>query len=86
MRYEAIIWDCDGVLIDSEVIACSVVVKILEDLGYKIQLDDYFSKFFGKSYAQMFYEIERKTGLQLEKNFMQELMPLLHMQSKKVAG
>ncbi|MFH1157953.1 MAG: HAD family phosphatase [Pseudomonadota bacterium] len=74
MRYEAIIWDCDGVLIDSEALACSVEVKILEDLGYKIPLEDYYRKFLGKSPAQMFDEIERETGLKLEKSFPNDLL------------
>ena len=74
MRYEAIIWDCDGVLIDSEVLACYVIVKSLTDIGYKIPLEDYFRRFLGKSQAQMFHEIELETGLQLEKKFSNDLI------------
>lgn len=69
MKYKAIIWDCDGVLIDSEVLSCTAAVEILAELGYKITLEKYLNDFMGKSTAQMFSDIEAETGLQLQKNF-----------------
>ena len=74
MRYEAIIWDCDGVLIDSEVLACSATIEIFADLGYKISLEDYFNRFIGKGLTQVFSEIKQETGLQLEKIFLKEIL------------
>ena len=74
MRYEAIIWDCDGVLIDSEVPACSAIVEILAELGYKISLEDYFNRFVGKGITQLFFEIKQETGIQLEKKFSSDLL------------
>jgi len=56
-RYAAIIWDCDGVLIDSEVLACSPVVDILKEKGAQITLEDYLHRFMGKSAAQMLKEL-----------------------------
>jgi len=56
-RYAAIIWDCDGVLIDSEVLACSTVVDIMVERGAKITLEDYLIRFMGKSSAQMMTEL-----------------------------
>lgn len=74
MRYEAIIWDCDGVLIDSEVLACSAIVEIFADLGYKISLEDYFNRFIGKGLTQVFSEIKQETGLQLEKKILKDIL------------
>ncbi len=56
-RYAAVIWDCDGVLIDSEVLACSPVVDILTEKGAEITLEDYLHRFMGKSAAQMLKEL-----------------------------
>jgi HAD superfamily hydrolase (TIGR01509 family) len=55
--YAAIIWDCDGVLIDSEILACSCVVDVLTEQGAHITLEDYLHRFMGKSDTQMLAEI-----------------------------
>lgn len=69
MKYKAIIWDCDGVLIDSEAIACAVAAEALVTLGYKISTEDFIDRFMGKSDKQVFAEIAQETGLQLEEAF-----------------
>jgi HAD superfamily hydrolase (TIGR01509 family) len=56
-RYAAIIWDCDGVLIDSEVIACGTSAEVLREKGGKITLEDYLERFLGKTQKQMLDEI-----------------------------
>ena len=56
-HYQAIIWDCDGVLIDSEVLACTPVVDILKEKGAEITLEEYLHRFMGKSAAQMMAEL-----------------------------
>ena len=43
-----VIFDCDGVLVDSEIIACSLRVKQLNKLGIRISLEDFISHFSGK--------------------------------------
>ncbi len=65
-HYEAVIWDCDGVLIDSEILACSAVVDILNDCGGKITLQEYLHDFMGKTTAQILGE------LGISKNFPTE--------------
>jgi HAD superfamily hydrolase (TIGR01509 family) len=52
-RYAAIIWDCDGVLIDSEMLSCSLAVEILAEKGVHITLEEYTHRFLGNSLAQM---------------------------------
>lgn len=50
--YDLIIFDCDGVLVDSEVITCRVFSNMLNELGITISIDDVFERFVGKSMAQ----------------------------------
>lgn len=50
--YDLIIFDCDGVLVDSEVITCRVFSNMLNELGFTISIDDVFERFVGKSMAQ----------------------------------
>lgn len=56
-HYKSIIWDCDGVLIDSEVLACTPVVDILKEKDAQITLEEYLHRFMGQSAAQMMAEL-----------------------------
>lgn len=62
MTPELIIFDCDGVLIDSEVIACSTDAEELTGLGYPITVEEVIRRFSGVPSNQMMREIERETG------------------------
>jgi HAD superfamily hydrolase (TIGR01509 family) len=59
---ELVIFDCDGVLIDSEVISTRSTVKALGALGYEISEADAFQQFVGKSYSSMRRMIEADWG------------------------
>jgi HAD superfamily hydrolase (TIGR01509 family) len=61
-RFQAVIWDCDGVLIDSETLACQAAVDMLAACGCTIPLGDYLARFMGKSDTQMFAELRAETG------------------------
>ena len=58
-HFDLIIFDCDGVLVDSERIANEVFAKILnEECGFSLSLDDMFEKFVGRSSLQCMELIE----------------------------
>ena len=46
----AVIFDCDGVLVDSEVLALEVELAMLAEQGLHFQRDDYVTRFMGLSY------------------------------------
>lgn len=52
-EFKAIIWDCDGVLMDSEHLACSLSARILSDAGFPISTDDYVRRFCGQSHKHI---------------------------------
>ena len=60
--FELIIFDCDGVLIDSEVIANRVHAEALTALGYTMTTRDMIDRFAGMSDAAMYALIERELG------------------------
>jgi HAD superfamily hydrolase (TIGR01509 family) len=47
--FELIIFDCDGVLVDSERITNQVFAEMLNELGLAVTLDDMFEQFVGHS-------------------------------------
>lgn len=51
-KYKCIIFDCDGVLIDSETIAIGVLVDMANYLGANINKDSAVAQFKGKSFNQ----------------------------------
>jgi HAD superfamily hydrolase (TIGR01509 family) len=65
MSFKAILWDCDGCLIDSEVIACGHAAEELTSAGYPIGLHDFVTRFAGKSRADIYASIKAECGLDL---------------------
>jgi HAD superfamily hydrolase (TIGR01509 family) len=55
---QLVIFDCDGVLIDSEIVVCRLVAEELTHLGYPQTLDDVIRRFAGRPEREMVAEIE----------------------------
>jgi HAD superfamily hydrolase (TIGR01509 family) len=68
-RYDLLIFDCDGVLIDSEVIVCRVEVQALAELGYVIELERFMERFVGKAARDGRALIEAELGRKLPADF-----------------
>lgn len=51
--FELVIFDCDGVLVDSERLSNQVLADMLNELGASVTLDDMFEQFVGFSMAQI---------------------------------
>jgi len=56
------LFDCDGVLVDSEVIAAEVDAELFTEAGYPISKEDVIHRFAGLTFRMMLAEIESKTG------------------------
>jgi len=66
---DLVIFDCDGVLIDSEIISTRATVQALADIGYHIDEADALRRFVGRSYASIRREIEADWGRALPDSF-----------------
>jgi HAD superfamily hydrolase (TIGR01509 family) len=66
---DLIIFDCDGVLVDSEVISCRAHAEILTSHGYPITPDQVFDRFLGRSMRQATAEVEAELGRSLPDDF-----------------
>ena len=66
---DLIIFDCDGVLIDSEIISAQMLVDELARLGVAIDLPYVARHFLGRSYPTVMATIRREFGLDLPGDF-----------------
>ncbi|HTE41749.1 MAG TPA: HAD hydrolase-like protein, partial [Steroidobacteraceae bacterium] len=72
-RFDLVIFDCDGVLVDSERITNQVFCAMLNDLGIAVTLDDMFERFVGLSMPQCVSLITEMHGAQPPDSFVPEL-------------
>jgi HAD superfamily hydrolase (TIGR01509 family) len=73
MLPDLIIFDCDGVLIDSELIACQVDAACLTEIGWPHTVEDILDRYVGRSAAAMLTDIEARTGRRLPDGFAETL-------------
>lgn len=59
---ELVIFDCDGVLVDSEIIVNRVFAETLTEAGFAITYEEVTHKFVGLSFASCLEIIEQRNG------------------------
>jgi HAD superfamily hydrolase (TIGR01509 family) len=69
MKYKCIIFDCDGVLVDSEGISNSVLIEMAKEIGVKITHEYALENFSGKSLKNCLAYIENVLGEKLPNDF-----------------
>jgi HAD superfamily hydrolase (TIGR01509 family) len=83
-------FDCDGVLVDSEVIASAVDAELLTEAGYEISAEDVTRRFAGLTSKAIHELIEAEIGRPLPETFLtkqrEELDKRLARDLKAVAG
>lgn len=62
MRFDAVLFDCDGVLVDSEPITNGVLREMLQELGWELTQAECMAHFVGKALKEEVALIARHTG------------------------
>lgn len=70
MNFEAVLFDCDGVLVDSEAITNGVLRDMLQELGWTLTLQQCMQQFVGKAVKDEAATIEARTGKPLTEDWM----------------
>lgn len=70
MNFEAVLFDCDGVLVDSEPITHGVLRDMLADSGWDMPLADCMRHFIGRTVRSQAALIEARTGRPLTDAWM----------------
>ena len=85
-----VILDCDGVLIDSEVLACTLDAEIYTAAGYPISTEEVMARFIGLSGADVDALVERDLGRALpagyDRDYRTRLFDLFRRELKAIAG
>jgi HAD superfamily hydrolase (TIGR01509 family) len=76
-RFDLVIFDCDGVLIDSEVISTRTLIEALASHGLPVDLDYVRSTYLGRSVATVKADYRRLTGRDLAEGFEADLLARL---------
>lgn len=77
-RFALVIFDCDGVLVDSEPIANRVLLDIVAELGLPMGADECSRTFLGRSAPACCAIIEERLGRALNDRFLGEWEQRLH--------
>ena len=67
---DLIIFDCNGVLVDSEIIAAQVEAKLLIDIGYPIKTADLAERFAGMSWKDILLTVEKEASVPIPANLL----------------
>ena len=73
MNPELVIFDCDGVLVDSEILANEVFAEALKALGIRLTLEETMKRFVGLNRKSMTESIESEFGVRIEEPFWDDL-------------
>jgi HAD superfamily hydrolase (TIGR01509 family) len=66
---DLVIFDCDGVLVDSELLSASVLMGMMEEIGLPISDDIFRQDFLGRSFASAAHKIRERFGQPMPDDF-----------------
>lgn len=75
--FDLIVFDCDGVLIDSEVLSCSCLSALLREHGYHVDLQGVFDQFLGRSFSVVEEQYRLALARPLEPGFAEAFRAIL---------
>jgi HAD superfamily hydrolase (TIGR01509 family) len=88
--FSLVIFDCDGVLVDSELITNRVFARMINELGVPVTLDDMFEKFVGRTMSYCCGLITQMSGRPLPEDFVAQYRlrttAALHAELRAVPG
>ncbi len=74
--FELVIFDCDGVLVDSEKLSVRIDRIVLAELGWQLTEQEIVHRFVGRSSAHFRSEVEAHLGRSLSDDWEEPYLPL----------
>ena len=75
--FDLILFDCDGVLVDSEIIAAEVESKLLRESGFDITAEDMCVRFAGMDWKSILLTIEQEADIPISAQLIDKSEKLL---------
>jgi haloacid dehalogenase superfamily, subfamily IA, variant 3 with third motif having DD or ED len=75
--FDLTLFDCDGVLVDSEIIAAKVESKLLTEAGYPISVEEMGERFAGMTWKNILLTIEKEIDIPLSASLLDKSEQLL---------
>ncbi|KRD08992.1 haloacid dehalogenase [Flavobacterium sp. Root901] len=72
MEVKCIIFDCDGVLVDTEKIGNGILLEMAAEYGFEMELEDAYRNFNGRNLKDCFRHIEEAIDKKLPETFESE--------------
>lgn len=69
---DLVIFDCDGVLVDSEIIAARVEAELLTAAGYEISAEELAETYSGLNFKEIMLRVEETAGIPLQASMLDE--------------
>jgi HAD superfamily hydrolase (TIGR01509 family) len=70
-NFDLVIFDCDGVLVDSELLGNQADIELFASLNIQLDLEDYMLRYVGVSARETVRGIEQQTGRKLPENILE---------------
>lgn len=68
--YDLVIFDCDGVIVDSELMSAAVLMQLMADDGMGISMETFRQDFLGRSFASASAQCRKRFGKPLADSFL----------------
>ncbi|WP_176085958.1 HAD family phosphatase [Martelella sp. HB161492] len=81
--FDLIIFDCDGVLVDSEFLAAQVESKLLTEAGYPITAGEIGERFAGMTWRDILLSVEKEASIPLQANLIDQSYVILDERLKR---
>ena len=82
-RFDLIIFDCDGVLVDSEFLAAQVESILLSEAGYPITAGEIGERFSGLTWRDILLTVEKEAEIPLQANLIEQHKTILDERLKR---
>ncbi|BCH26135.1 haloacid dehalogenase [Mesorhizobium sp. L-8-10] len=69
-QIDLVIFDCDGVLVDSEIIAARVEAELLTEAGYPISAEELAETYAGLTFKDILLRVEEKAQIPLQSSLI----------------
>jgi HAD superfamily hydrolase (TIGR01509 family) len=60
-----VIFDCDGVLVDSEIVSNEILGQVIAELGWPMTLEETIARFKGRSMTEIWAEVSERVGIEI---------------------